>query len=320
LQGEPLPPSEANPPSGNSRPLTLFITIARYLLGLGILTYGISKLLNDQFQVSAWTYDQPMIQVPGSMLTWAFLGYEPWFQFLLGVCETIPGLLLLSRRTWRIGALLLFPVLLNVVLMNFALDLWRDTRIISSVLLLLNLFLLACDLPLYRSFLAALMPSVAPFRNRRMQIAAIASAILVPIVAIACFWILGMMPLNRAMAQIVDFVGIRQINGAGAWGVDRITIAGQDIPGEPDRRMYFDIFMKCGYRSGLEKSLGNFTANRDKHALTIIDLTLGGDSSPIIGTYTLQGRSLTIEGQRSGQPVEIVLHRLNWGPMLPFGR
>ena len=320
LQGEPLPPSEAHPPSVNSRPLTLLITIARYLLGLGILTYGISKLLNDQFQVSAWTYDQPMIQVPGSMLTWAFLGYQPWFQFLLGVCETIPGLLLLSRRTWRLGALLLFPVLLNVVLMNFALDLWRDTRIISSILLSLNLFLLACDLPLYRSFLVALMPPSPAFRNRPMQVAATASAILVPIVAIACFWILSMMPANRDMAQIVDFVGIRQINGAGAWGVDRITIAGQDIPGAPDRRMYFDIFMQCGYRSGLEKSLGSFTASRDKHTLNITNLTLGGDSSPILATYTLQGKVLAIEGQRGGHPVEILLHRLNWGPMLPFGR
>ena len=304
----------------SSRALTAFITIVRYLLGLAILTYGISKLYNVQFQVSAWTYAHPLNQTSGSMLTWAFLGYEPWFQFVLGVFETIPGLLLLSRRTWRLGALLLFPVLLNVVLINFALDLWHDTKVIGSILLLLNLSLLACDLPRYRSILAALLPAPTPFKNRRVQAAATVAAILVPIVAIGCFWFFGMMPINRAMAEIVDFVGIRQINGAGTWGVDRIAIGGHEIAGAPDRRFYFDIFMKCGYRSGLTESLGTFTASRAGHSVNISGLSLGGGSSPIVATYTLQDKVLKIEGNRSGQPVEILLHRLNWGPMLPFGR
>jgi hypothetical protein len=290
------------------------------VLGLAILTYGISKLFNFQFQVSAWTYAHPVIQTSGSMLTWAFLGYEPWFQFLLGVFETVPGLLLLTRRTWRLGALLLFPVLLNVVLINFALDLWHDTKVISSILLLLDLSLLACDHSRYRSFLAELLPKPTPFRNRPARVAATVAAILVPVVAMGCFWIFGMMPMNRTAAEIADLVGVRQINGAGTWGVDRITIGGQEIAGAPDRRFYFDVFMKCGYKSGLTESLGTFTASRSSHSVTISGLPLGGDSSLIVATYTLQGKALKIDGNRGGQPVEILLHRLNWGPMLPFGR
>lgn len=304
----------------SSRLLTILITIARYLLGLGILTYGISKLANFQFQVSPWTYAHPLIKTSGSMLTWAFLGYQPWFQFLLGVFETVPGLLLLSRRTWRLGALLLFPVLLNVVLINYALELWRDTRIISSILLLLNFFLLACEFPMYRSFLAALLPAPTRFRNRRVQAVGTVAAILVPALAMGAFWVLAEMPADRSMAEIEDFVGTRQINGAGTWGVDRIAIGGRDIPGAPDRRLYFDIFMKCGYKSGLEESLGTYKSSRSGHSVTISGLSLGGDSSPIAANYALQDKVLKIEGQRSGQPVEIVLHRLNWGPMLPFGR
>jgi hypothetical protein len=316
-----LSANEAQPVRPRSfRLLTLLITIARYLLGLDILIYGISKLSNLQFQVSPWTYAHPLIQTSGSMLTWAFLGYQPWFQFLLGVFETIPGLLLLGRRTWRLGALLLFPVLSNVVLINYALDLWRDTQIISSVLLLLNLFLLACDLPRYRSFLAALLPAPTPFRNRSVHVVATVAAILVPILAMGAFWVLAEMPADRTMAEIADFVGTRQINGAGTWAVDRIAIGGHDIPGAPDRRLYFDIFMKCGYKSGLEESLGTYKASRGGHSLTISGLSLGGDSSPIAANYALQDKVLKIEGQRSGQPVEMVLHRLNWGPMLPFGR
>jgi uncharacterized membrane protein YphA (DoxX/SURF4 family) len=316
-----LSASEAQPlRPRSSRLLTILIVIARYVLGLDILIYGISKLLNFQFQVSPWTYAHPLAQTSGSMLAWAFLGYQPWFQFLMGVFEVVPGLLLLTRRTWRLGALLLFPVLFNVGLINYALELWRDTRIISSVLLLLNLFLLACDLPMYLSFLAALLPAPIPFRNRRVQVATTVVAILVPVLAMGAFWVLGEMPADRTMAEVEDFVGTRQINGAGTWGVDRIAIGGHDITGAPDRRLYFDIFMKCGYKSGLEESLGTYKASRGEHSVTISGLSLGGDSSPIAATYALQGKVLKIDGQRSGQPVEIALHRLNWGPMLPFGR
>ena len=233
--------------------------------------------------------------------------------------ETVPGLLLLFRRTWRLGALLLFPVMLNVVLINYALELWLDTRIVSSVLLALNIFLLACDIPMYRSFLLALLPRPEPLRSRRVQIAAGVATFVVPVAILVAFWIAFMGPAFTLFDNYAELTGVRQINGAGTWGVDRIALAGKEIPGPADRRFYFDIFKKCAYKSGLEQSTGKLEVSRSAHTLTISELSLGGDVSPIAGTYTLDGKILKIAGQRNGQPVEIVLHRLNWGPMLPFG-
>ena len=45
IEAQPAPPRA-------SRVLAVFITVVRYTLGLAILTYGISKLFNFQFQVS----------------------------------------------------------------------------------------------------------------------------------------------------------------------------------------------------------------------------------------------------------------------------
>ncbi len=298
----------------------MLITIARYLLGILILTYGISKLANGQITVSAWTYAQPLIRTSGAMLTWAFLGYQPWFQFLLGVLETVPGLLLLFRRTWRLGALLLLPVMLNVVLMNYAFELWQDTRILSAVLLAINIFLLACDLPMYRSFLAKLMPKPEPIKNGRTRLAATVAAVVVPLACLSAYQIGIMNPAFAKFANLSDFTGVRQINGAGTWGVNRIAIGGHEIPGASDRRFYFDIWMKCAYKSGLDQSTGTFKASRKEHTIDIAGLSLGGDSSPISAHYTVDGKVLKIEGQRNGQPVDIQLQRLNWGPMTPWGQ
>jgi hypothetical protein len=114
----------------------------RYLLGTVMLYYAIVKLINVQFQVSPFTYTRPLDQVPGRMLAWAYLGYAPWFQRLMGAAEFAPALMLFFRRTARLAAALMFAVLLNVVRVNFALDLWHDTKIISCQLLGLDLYLL----------------------------------------------------------------------------------------------------------------------------------------------------------------------------------
>jgi uncharacterized membrane protein YphA (DoxX/SURF4 family) len=90
------------------------MTVARLGLALGMLPYGISKLCDFQFQAGASNYAQPLGEIPGTILTWAFLGYSPVFQFLMGAFETVPAIMLLFARTQRLGALLLFPVLLNV--------------------------------------------------------------------------------------------------------------------------------------------------------------------------------------------------------------
>src|SRR5215831_13612339 len=103
-----------------------------------------------------------------------------WLQCLLGVLETLPTLLLFFRRTWRLGALLLLPVLLNVVLINFAMDLWDDTKKISATLLILNLGLLACSFPAYRSFLGGLLSRPQPVQYHPWRIVGQIAEIAIP--------------------------------------------------------------------------------------------------------------------------------------------
>ena len=126
-----------------------------------MMPYFISKLFNYQFQVQPWGYAQPLGEIGGITLTWAFLGYQPWFQFLIGVLEAIPALLLLFRRSRRAGALLMLVMVLNVALMNYAMDLWHDTRVIATVFLMMNIYLLACDWPVWRNIAIQLFPRPA---------------------------------------------------------------------------------------------------------------------------------------------------------------
>lgn len=322
----------------------------RYLLGTAMLYYAIVKIVNVQFQVSPFTYTRPLDQVPGRMLAWAYLGYAPWFQRLLGFGELVPALLLLFRRAARLGALLMFPVLLNVLLVNFALDLWHDTKIISSVLLGLNIYLLINEWSYLREVLAKTLESSPPRRPILRWAEAIIPLVLLTVLCVNYYY-----DYERDARLISDFTGTRQINGAGAWAVEELRIDGKNaIPDGQRARLYFDVWQhvyysrseiapcpqrgplipnqlsdKRAYRDVLEscsyfaedrqpervESEGIFDADRVRHSFQLTNLNLAGSTGEIKGTYSVNGQNLQMWGTRNGEKIEIVLQRLHWGKM-----
>jgi hypothetical protein len=87
----------------------------------------------------------------GATITWLFLGRSSWFVVLLGSLELIAGAMLLFRKTMLFGAVILFPILLAICLVNHAYHFLPHMRVLTSVLLLTNLLLL---LRVYKPFLS----------------------------------------------------------------------------------------------------------------------------------------------------------------------
>jgi uncharacterized membrane protein YphA (DoxX/SURF4 family) len=321
MEAEPLEPvgrdlATAHP---GSRVMLAVETTVRIALGLVIFLYGMQKITNQQVQLSAWNYAQPLIRTPGSALTWAYLGYQPWFQCLTGFMEAVPGLMLLSRRFWRLGALLLFPVMLNVVLINWAMDLWLDTRILSLCLLAANLLLISRSLPVYLGLLKSLTPRPAPMRSRFGKIASRAAFPVLSVAALGAYFFFMNMPYVKAIGAEADFIGVRQINGAGTWVVQQATVEGKEVPGGADRKLYFDFFGKCVFTAPGQELKGTFKSNLNNHTFEITGVALAGDASTIEGTYQVQGKQMTLQGQQNHKPVQMTLKKWGWGPVLPFG-
>ncbi|HLK66067.1 MAG TPA: hypothetical protein VKU19_21685 [Bryobacteraceae bacterium] len=290
------------------------MTVARLALGIGMMPYGVSKLFDLQFQVGAWNYARPLGELPGTLLTWAFLGYSPAFQFLLGLFEVGPAILLLSARTRRVGALLLFPVVLNVAMINYFLDLWPATRIISTVMLALNTFLILYDYDLYLSFLSQLLAPSAPIANRKLRIAAKAAGFMVPAVLIGLILFDFHSKVESVFAIGTDFVGRRQINRAGTWKIASLSISGQVVPGAAADSLYFDLGGRCVRSDGVHHDIGKFQADQTHGTFQIQDIPFGSDSSPIQGSYRVDRDRLLLDGHRGSQTVSLVLQRARWAP------
>ncbi|MEM6770582.1 MAG: hypothetical protein AAF597_08375 [Bacteroidota bacterium] len=110
-------------------------------LAFMLLTYGIIKLYGSQFPApglmrlhETYGHSSPM------RLLWTFMGASTPYVIFAGACETIPGVLLLFRRTRTLGGLISFGVMTNV----FALNIFYDVpvKLFSFQLVIISLFLI----------------------------------------------------------------------------------------------------------------------------------------------------------------------------------
>lgn len=295
----------------------LLMTAARYLLALGMVPYAWSKISDMQFQVGASTYAKRLGESSGGALAWAYLGYNPSFQILLGVLEGVPALLLLSTRMRRLGAVLMFPVLLNVVLVNFFFGLWHDTKVLSSVLLGLNIFLLAYDWRLFLRLSKELIALPLIISRRPLRIAMRVTATVLPVAGILGFIIFFHWQIKASEDPISDLIGVPQVNRAGTWKIASLIVDGKPVNVDSQIRVYFDFWQACSIWDGSQFIKGSFKANRAQHTLHIEKIPFGGDSAPLDGVYRTEGDRLFFDAHQGPKPVKLTLSREGWGRQSP---
>ena len=113
-----------------------FAIFCRFALALGFIPPGIQKIIGERFTAL------PDVHPMGSYLTALF--HTGYYYTTIGVFQVVAGLLLLIPRTATLGAVLYFPIILNITILSFAVRF--DGSLLSSPLMLLaNVFLLCWD-------------------------------------------------------------------------------------------------------------------------------------------------------------------------------
>jgi hypothetical protein len=97
--------------------------VLRYDVAYAMLSYGLSKVLRQQFgDLTPHELGQGLGDISPMGLLWRFMGYSAPYTVFGGLCEAIPGVLLLWRRTAAIGAVVVIAVMTNVVMLNLSYD------------------------------------------------------------------------------------------------------------------------------------------------------------------------------------------------------
>jgi hypothetical protein len=105
-------------PTQNQRPFPKVLDWLRYLCAFLLFMYGMSKLAHLQFNLAAQLAPRPIGSLNGYELTWFYYGYSRVYACILGLTQVFGATLLLFRNTTLLGAVLMLPVMANIVLIN----------------------------------------------------------------------------------------------------------------------------------------------------------------------------------------------------------
>lgn len=90
-------------------------TASVLVVSISMMMYGIGKIM--QFPMTT-DITKKVSDLSGQELMWAFYGYSKSFPIILGILETVGGVLLLFRKTRLLATILLTTIIVNVILQD----------------------------------------------------------------------------------------------------------------------------------------------------------------------------------------------------------
>lgn len=263
-------------------PMPAIRLLLRYFLAFVFLLYGFSKLIDSQFYPLLYRTDKRVHELNGMDIAWVFFGYYAAYKYFLGITQVSASMLLFFRRGTLAGLLVLLPVIVNIVWVNYAFNI--PVKFDSCFYLAIDLYLLGFYVP---ALIAILKNNTEPLTSSRV----LTLPALITIVA-AAFYLAEKDKGDTAKAPLY-----------GIYDVTSIRKEGKDQPHLKLTTFYFDI-------------AGTLNMRSDSGKVGWADYRLYGRDSISIqtdklfkGTWHLRKDSLLLEGDWGSKPMEIGLLR-----------
>lgn len=240
--------------------------IMRYFIAFEISTYGFAKILKTQFGHIYSRDDVPVGNLTGFDLTWNYFGHSYTFAVILGLMQIVGGILLLFRRTTLLGALLLLPVMINVVFINIFYQIDQGAFINSLVLTAGLSYIILLRWPDFRTLLFQQLSDLPPVKLRLLK----------PIVKVIA--------ITLAFFSIYRFVAVSKPTAfEGKWNIYELTRNGKPVDTQDwqsNPRAWHTIYMEQYGRVEFSANpyifeeqrawAGEYTYNAPKGILNII--------------------------------------------------
>jgi uncharacterized membrane protein YphA (DoxX/SURF4 family) len=279
----------------------------RIVLAMTMAGYGFAKIFDGQFaQPDMGRLMQPYGESSPMGLLWTFMGHSRVYCIFTGAAEIVGGLLLLSRRTQTLGALVVIGVMTNVVMLNFCYDV--PVKLYSMRLLMMAMFIAGLDrdrlLALFVRHRAVDVPPVPQlYRKPRAHLVGqimkgLYAAFLVLSATIAyTFFVPG-----RGAASSDPIVGL--------WNVESYQEGGEDVPPllTDENRWHRFVIRPWGRGVvvGMDGARDRYQAELDEDAgtLELIDADEDSDEKTVVFSFSFvrgedsDGEILTLTDDR----------------------
>ncbi len=300
----------------------LNVGIQRHLLGLFMIFYGLPKLFGGFFDYQLFALDTKLVDVSEFELAWYFYGKNRWQELFSGVMEFIPGIMLLNRRMYYFGAIILLPVTAQVFILNFFFKIGGVTFPAAAVLLACNLYILYSQKEKIVQFIKSLdfAPQIT-FTGKTLLLVKFCKGVVIILVVL----FVGL------SAKRFLFKSDDQRKYAGLVGMYTLESMKKNAldytPTANDSQYYKDLYIEKQSRWNILRRFNNETnafilelSNTDSVALYINKGGIGDspdikDSETVLkGTYTLNDDVLTIRGVQLSDTLQLAYKKQRLEP------
>ena len=308
----------------------------RFSLAAAMISYGAFKLIPSQMPMpSVDRLLQPLGDSSPMGLLWTFMGASEPYSIFTGAAEMLGGLLLISRRTTLLGAMVCIGVMSNVVMLNFSYDV--PVKLYSSHLLFQAIVLAAPDLRRLANALVLNRPAepakIEPlFRRVWLNRAGLVLRTLV--IGYVAWQSLNISSTNR---DRYSQEARAKAPLHGIWNVDELTIDGQVRPPlitDEQRwlRVVFDIPGQMAiFHMNEFRDRYNVEVDEKKKTLAVTQ-RFNPDWKTTVAWHQPAPDRLTLEGNFDGRKIRARMHRtkppefllltrgFHWITEFPFNR
>ncbi|MBA3500750.1 MAG: hypothetical protein M4D80_11810 [Myxococcota bacterium] len=301
------------------------IVALRLFLCTMMVLYGVAKLVEaGQFPApSPARMDQSFGEASPMGLLWTFMGHSKAYTVFGGLAELAGGLLLLSRRTTVVGALIVAGVMTNIVMLNMSYDV--PVKLFSMQLLLCALLIL---LPHARRVTAALLGyAVAEVAPRVRGTARVERVRLVAKLAFASVLLFG------AWQAFTDRTRPPKSELHGVWVVETFTADGvEHAPLITDAVRWRKLIVSergVSVRAMTDQRTWFWGAKVDPAARTIT-FEMPETKTHVVWRYTRSDAHLVVDGTFRGKQLHVTFVKepepllatrgFHWVQEVPFNR
>jgi hypothetical protein len=273
----------------------------RYILALDMITFGLQKFCHQQFYVPLGMLDDPFSAIPNEMLMWAFMGRYHSMVDIIASIEILGGVLLLFRKTRLVGAFVLLPMLLNILLLDlYYLNLLVQVYVTLEVLAVIYLILLEYRRMVDFFLVAKVSSPLYNFRSKGLGYAVKASAVIIP-----------------ALALSIHQYDINYTEITGKYEVKRVFINNIDQTQAPCRdsvltHVFIDRFdLVLGYPDYRNKVIGRYRYNPATKQITVAFHYPATMKDTLTATITPgTGEMKTLIGKIGGKELKVEMARV----------
>src|SRR5262245_14485746 len=145
---------------------TVIELAARWYVFVFLNVYGLGKIAGGQFyrrgKLPADVASVPLGDATAFDLAWTFMGYSFVYNLFIGLAEVVGAWLLLWERTKLLGALVLLPVMVNILVFDVIFLDAYGALASASIYTMLLLVILACNGERVARAIRVLVPKAQP--------------------------------------------------------------------------------------------------------------------------------------------------------------